>query len=121
MVPMATPLQDDSPTIDVDDLDPSVLEELRELDSEAVQDLIDGKIDQIPEDLIDRLPPGMADRVPEDLIAFTTNNPALTAILVAAGILGVVGFMYGVAKSAFKAAAFFAIVAAVAWIWFLNR
>ena len=38
-----------------------------------------------------------------------------------AGILGIIGFLYGVAKSAFKAAAFFAIVAAVAWFWYANR
>ena len=38
-----------------------------------------------------------------------------------AGIVGILGFFWGVAKSAFKAAAFFAVVAVVAWVWFANR
>ena len=61
------------------------------------------------------------DRVPEGLVEAAGDNPTLTAILVMAGILGVVGFLWGVAKSAFKAAAFFALVAVVAWVWFANR
>ena len=61
------------------------------------------------------------DRVPEGLVEAAGDNPTLTAILVIAGIIGILGFFWGVTKSAFKAAAFFAIVAVVAWVWFANR
>lgn len=61
------------------------------------------------------------DRVPEGLVEAASDNPTLTAILVVAGIVGILGFFWGVAKSAFKAAAFFAVVAVIAWVWFANR
>ena len=63
----------------------------------------------------------LQDRVPEGLVEAASDNPTLTVILVIAGIIGILGFLWGVAKSAFKAAAFFAVVAVVAWVWFANR
>lgn len=63
----------------------------------------------------------LQDRVQDGIVDAANGNPTLTAILVIAGIVGVLGFFWGVAKSAFKAAAFFALVAVIAWFWFANR
>lgn len=104
--------------IPIEELDPELLDRLP---PDIRQKLEEGVLDKIPEDVVDALPETMQDRIPEGLIEAAGSNPTLTAILVIAGILGVVGFMYGVAKSAFKASAFFALVAAVAWYWFANR
>lgn len=108
---------------DVDELDPELIdpEILDRLPPDIRKKLEDGVLDKIPEDVVDALPPSLQERLPEGFIDAAGSNPTLTAILVIAGIVGILGFMYGVAKSAFKAAAFFAIVAAVAWIWFANR
>lgn len=103
---------------DLEDLDPSILDRL----PPDVRDQIeDGVIDKLPEDVVDALPDSVSGRIPSGLVDAAGSNPTLTAVLVVAGILGVLGFFYGVAKSAFKAAAFFGIVAAVAWFWFANR
>lgn len=98
---------DELPPDVVEDLDPSVLEELRGLD-------------QIPDRLKDRIPEDVLDRIPAGLVDFTSGNPTLAIILAIVGVLAVAGFAWGVAKSAFKAAMFFGVVAAGAWFWFFN-
>ena len=104
--------------IDIEELDPELLDRLP---PDIRERLEEGLLDKIPEDVVDALPEGMQDQIPAGLIEAAGSNPTLSAILVVAGIVGVLGFFYGVAKSAFKAAAFFGIVAAVAWFWFANR
>jgi hypothetical protein len=103
---------------DLEDLDPSILDRL----PPDVRDKIDqGLLDKLPEDVVDGLPDGVQGRIPSGLIDAAGGNPTLAAVLVVAGILGVLGFFYGVAKSAFKAVGFFGLVAAIAWYWFVNR
>ena len=97
----------------VDSIPDEVLERLPE---DIRQKLEDGIIDKIPEDIIDRLPEGLQDRVPPGLIEAASANPLFAVI----GVLAIVGFGYGVIKSAMKAAIFFGVLAAVAWFLFLR-
>ena len=114
-----TVAQDEEIEIDeLEELDPELLDRLPPDIRERIEE---GLLDKIPEDVVDTLPPSMQDRIPTGLIEAAGDNPTLTAILVVAGIIGVLGFFYGVAKSAFKAAAFFAVVAVVGWSWYANR
>lgn len=115
--------------VNPEDLDDSVVAELRERGNQEVQDWLDGKREDLPESAVELLPDNVVEMLPErllesldiDLVTTASDNPALTVILIVAGILGVLGFFYGVAKSAFKAAAFFGLVAVIAWFWFANR
>jgi hypothetical protein len=91
-------------------------EVLERLPDDVVQQLEDGVIDKIPQDLVDKLPEGLRDSIPSGLIEAAGSNPLFAVI----GVLGIIGFGYGVVKSAFKAAMFFGVLAAVAWFFFLN-
>jgi hypothetical protein len=102
-------LIDDLPPEVVEDLPPSIIDQIR---NEGLESL--------PDDIIDQLPDTVVDRIPSEFLDVASTNPALTALLVIVGLLAIVGFFYGVAKSAFKAALFFGVVAAGAWFWFFN-
>ncbi len=102
-------LIDELPPDVVDDLPPSIIDQIRDEGLEA-----------LPDDIVDRLPDSVVDRIPEEFLDVASTNPALTGILLVVGLIAVAGFFYGVVKSAFKAALFFGIVAAVAWYWFFN-
>jgi len=102
-------LIDDLPPEVVEDLPPSIIDQIR-----------DEGLDTLPDEIIDRLPDSVVDRIPDEFLDVASSNPAFTAILVVVGILAVIGFFYGVAKSAFKAALFFGILAAGAWFWVFN-
>lgn len=102
-------LIDELPPDVVEDLPPGVIEQIREKGLET-----------LPDSIVDQLPDTVVDRIPTEFLSAAGNNPVLTAVLVIVGILALVGFFYGVAKSAFKAAVFFGIVAAGAWFWFFN-
>lgn len=105
------------------------LEVIDELPPDVVQRLKDGVIDRIPDDvyenlsqtakdaLLDRVP----DFVPDSVINAVSNNPGLAAVLAIVGVIAVIGFMYGVAKSAFKAIVFFGVLAALAWYFFAQN
>lgn len=97
----------------VDNIPEEVLERLPE---DVRQQLEDGIIDKIPQDIIDGLPEGIRDSIPSGLIEAAGSNP-LFAVL---GVLALGGFVYGVVKSAMKAAIFFGLVAALAWFLFLK-
>ena len=101
----------------IDELPPDVVEELP---TSIVDQIRDEGLDALPDEIIDRLPDSVVDRIPSEYLDVASNNPALTAILLIVGIVAVAGFFYGVAKSAFKAALFFGLVAAGAWFWFFN-
>ena len=92
-----------------------------ELPDDILQQLRDGVIDKIPEDVVERLPDSVQDRIPEGLVDLASSNGAFTAILAVAGVLAVVGFVWGIAKSAMKAVLFFGLVAAVAWFLFFQQ
>ena len=97
----------------VDSIPDDVLERLPD---DVRQQLEDGVIDKIPEDIVDKLPEGVQDSVPPGLIEAASSNPLFALI----GVLSLAGFAYGVAKSAIKAAVFFAGIAALAWFFFLK-
>lgn len=99
----------------VDDLPPDVVEDL----DQSVIDQLEG-LDQIPDSLKDQIPDSVLDRIPDEFLDFASGNPALTAVLAVVGVIAVLGFFWGVTKSAFKAAFFFAVVAAGAWFWFFS-
>lgn len=106
--------------VDVDDvvsqLPPEVVEALP---ADVLQQLEDGTISEIPADVADRLKDRLSadvlDRVPSDLLEDPTNQ-ALVAVLGVALAFALAGFLWGVVKSAMKAAAFFAIIAVIAGI-----
>jgi len=108
--------QDDGSVID--EIPDEVLDRLP---PETVDRLRDGVIDQIPEELYDQLPPSVQARIPDSLVDFASSNPTLAAILAIIGIISIVGFFYGVAKSAMKAAVFFAVIGALAWYFFAQQ
>ena len=97
----------------VDGIPDEVLERLPE---DIRRQLEEGLIDKIPQDVVDRLPEGLRDSIPPAFIDAATSNPLFAVI----GVLALVGFGYGVFKSALKAAFFFGAVAAIAWFVFLN-
>ena len=97
----------------VDQIPEEVLERLPD---DIRRQLEDGVIDKIPQDIVDKLPEGLRDSVPTGLIDAASANPLFAAI----GVLALIGFGFGVAKSAMKAVVFFAAVAAVAWFFFLK-
>ena len=102
-------LVDDLPPEVVEDLPPSVIDQIR-----------NEGLEKLPDDIVERLPDSVVDRIPSEFLDVASSNPALTALLVVVGILSVIGFFYGVAKSAFKAALFFGLIAAGSWYWFFN-
>ena len=102
-------LVDDLPEDVVEDLPPSVIDQIR-----------NEGLEKLPDSVVDQLPDSVVDRIPDEFLDVASTNPVLVAILVLVGILSVIGFFYGVAKSAFKAALFFGVVAAAAWFWFFN-
>ena len=97
----------------VDSIPEEVLERLPD---DVRQQLEDGIIDKIPEDIADTLPEGLRDSIPPGLIEAASANPLFAVI----GVLAVLGFIYGVVKSAFKAIVFFGALAAIAWFFFLG-
>ncbi len=94
----------------LDDLPPDVVEDL----PQSVIDQLEG-LDQIPDSLKDQIPDAVLDRIPSEFLDFASSNPLLTTILAIVGVVAVMGFFWGVSKSAFKAAFFFGVVAAGAW------
>ncbi len=102
----------------LEDLDASILQSLP---ADIRSQIEDGAIDRLPQDVVESLPASVQDRIPDGLVAAAGDNALLTLVLLAAGILGALGFLYGVTKSAFKAAAFFAVVSAGAWYWLVVR
>lgn len=98
-------------------IDPEEVErlpdELRERFPEVVRDLRDGAIEDIPDSVLSQLPDSVVARIPESLIASDVNT---TFVIVLAAIAGIalLGFFYGMAKAAVKAAVFFLVVGAIA-------
>ena len=89
--------------------------ELRERFPEVVEDLRNGVIDDVPDRVLDQLPPSVVDRIPESLLASDVDM-TFVIILVAIAALSLLGFLYGMAKAATKAALFFLVMGAVAGV-----
>ncbi len=99
---------------------PDVIDQIENIDPSVADRIRDGVLDQIPEDIADRLPATVVDRLPDGLIESAGADPALLAVLAIVGGLAVIIFVWGVVKSAFKAALFAGVVGAAAWFWFFN-
>ncbi len=97
------------------DLDEEILERLPTDIQGAIKN---GTLTVLPKDIVDSLPDQISDSIPESLIEAASANPVLTLILVICGVIGVIGFLYGVFKSGLKTALFFGAVGAVSWGYF---
>ena len=86
----------------VDQLPPDVVDRLPE---DIVTQLEDGSLDQIPEELVEQLPASIQDRIPDGLIDAASDNPTFAILLVVVGVLAVLGFIWGVTKSAHEGVA----------------
>jgi len=89
-----------------------------QLPLDVIEDLRNGSLTELPDDVVAGLPQNLQDRIPESLIETAAANSTLLIILGVVAAVSVAGFLWGVVKSAMKAAVFFAIIAAVA-IFFL--
>ncbi len=102
----------------IDELPPDVVEELP---ADVVADLRDGLIDKIPENVVEDLPAGVRDQVPDSLVEFASSNTGFAVFLAVLGLLCVVGFVWAIAKSAFKAVLLFGVVGVAAWLLFFQQ
>ncbi|NNC76227.1 MAG: hypothetical protein HKN93_12050 [Acidimicrobiia bacterium] len=106
----------------VEDIPEDLVDDIPE---DVLQQLKDGVIDKIPDDVLDdlktRFGESVTDRLPPDLVQFATDNPTLAAIFAVIGVLAILGFIWGVVKSAVKVAVFFGILAAIAWFLFAQQ
>lgn len=99
----------------IDELPEDVVERLT---PEEIQRIRDEGLDELPNEIVERLPDSVVDRISPDLIESASRNLPFTLTLIAIGLVALAGFVWGVSKSAFKAAAFFGLVAAGAWFYY---
>ena len=104
--------------VDIEELPPEVVDSLPD---DVVQKLKDGVLDAIPDDIVDSLPGSIQDKIPEGLLEAASSNPAFTRVLLAIGVLAVIGFVFGVIKSAVKWMIYSAIVGVAAWYFFFQQ
>ena len=97
------------------DLDDEILERLPTDIRGAIKN---GTLKILPKDVVDSLPDQVSDSIPKSLIEAANANPVFTLILVICGVIGVVGFLYGVFKSGLKTSLFFGLIAAISWGYF---
>ena len=102
----------------LEELPPDVVEELP---PDIIQQLKDGIIDRIPEDVVDRLPDSVADKIPSGMIEFASSNPGMAVVLAIIGVVAIIGFIYGVMKSAVKVMVFSAVAGGAAWYFFFQQ
>ncbi len=91
----------------------SLPEELQARFPDVVEDLRNGAIEEIPDAVLNQLPESVVDRIPESLLASSVNTTFVIILAAIAG-LALLGFFYGMAKAAAKAAMFFLVVGAIA-------
>ena len=104
--------------VDIDELAPEVVDSLPD---DVVQQLQDGVLDAIPDDIVDSLPASVQDKIPDGLLEAASSNPGFTRVLLAIGVIAVVGFIFGVIKSAVKWMIYSAIVGVAAWYFFFQQ
>lgn len=98
----------------IDELPDDVVEQLT---PEEIQRIRDEGLHELPKEIVNRLPDSVVDRISPELIESASRNLFFTLLLVMVGLVAVAGFLWGVSKSAFKAAVFFAVVAAGSWFY----
>lgn len=103
--------------VDISELPPEVVDQLPD---DIVQQLKDGVLDKIPDDIVDSLPGAIQDKIPEGLLDAASSNPTFTKVLLVIGVLAVIGFIFGVVKSAIKWMIYSAILGVAAWYWFFQ-
>jgi cation transport regulator ChaB len=103
--------------IEIEDLPPEVVDELP---SDIVDQIKDGLLDKLPEDVVAELPNSLQDRIPEGLLEAASSNPTFTKVLLVIGVLAVIGFIFGVIKSAVKWMLYSAILGVAAWYFFFQ-
>jgi len=113
---MSIPLAQDAENL-VDQIPTDVIDQIP---TDVLQDLVEGTAEKIPQEVIDRLPDSVVDRIPDGLIESVGADPVLAGILIAIGGIAVAGFLYGIVKSAWKAAFFAGIVGAATWYWYFS-
>jgi hypothetical protein len=98
--------------IDPNDIE-ALPQELRDLFPGVVNDLREGVIEAVPDAVLNQLPASVIDRIPAELLANGVDTTSVIVLAVIAAI-ALLGFFYGMAKAAAKAAMFFLVVGAVA-------
>ncbi|MCP3998056.1 MAG: hypothetical protein GY722_23795 [bacterium] len=103
--------------VEIEDLPPEVVDELP---ADVVDQIKDGLLDKIPEDVVAELPATIQDKIPEGLFEAASSNPGLTKVLLVIGVLAVIGFVFGVIRSAVKWMIYSAILGVAAWYFFFQ-
>ena len=104
--------------VDVEELPPDVVDSLP---ADVVQKLRDGVLDAIPDDIVDSLPMSIQDKIPDGMLETASSNPIFTNVLLVIGVLAVIGFIFGVVKSAVKWMIYSAIAGVAAWYFFFVQ
>jgi len=104
--------------VDVEELPIDVVESLPD---DVVQQLKDGVLDKIPDDIVESLPDAIQSKIPEGLLEAASSNPAFARVLLAIGVLAVIGFVIGVVKSAVKWMIYSGILGVAAWYFFFQQ
>lgn len=104
--------------IKIDEVPPEVVDELPD---DVVQQIKDGLLDKIPDDVVDSLPDAIQSKIPEGLLDAASSNPVFTKVLLVIGVLAVVGFIFGVIKSAVKWMIYSAVLGVGAWYFFFQQ
>jgi len=104
--------------VDIDDLPPDVIDELP---PDIVQQLKDGVLDKIPDNIVDSLPTSIQDNIPDGLLEAAASNTAFTKVLLAIGFLAVLGFVWGIFRSAVKWMVYSAILGVGSWYLFFQQ
>ena len=100
---------------DLSDLDDAILDRLPETIKNQISA---GTLKKLPKNIVDSLPDQVSESIPGSLVEAANGNPVLALILVVCGTIGILGFLYGVFKSGFKTAIFFALVGLCSWGYF---
>ena len=104
--------------IELEDLPPEVVEQLP---PSVVDQIKDGLLDKLPDDIVSQLPASVQDKIPEGLLEAASSNSTFQKVLLAIGVLAVLGFVYGIVKSAVKWMFVSGILAVGAWYFFFQQ
>ena len=104
--------------VDIEELPPEVVDSLPD---DVVRRLSDGILDHIPEDVFDTLPASVQDKIPDGMLEAASSSPTFTKVLLVLGVIAVIGFIFGVIKSAVKWMIYSAIIGVAAWYFFFQQ
>lgn len=104
--------------MELEDLPPEVVDQLP---SDVVDQIKDGLLDKLPDDVVSQLPSSIQDKIPDGLLEAASSNPTFQKVLLALGVLAVLGFVYGIIKSAVKWMLISGILAVGAWYFFFQQ